>query len=198
MTQPHSTSTKTAKPSPGPASKRNMLLVLLAATALYTSPSWLPVDDTESLRAAVKQNREQAATLSAQLEQLRGQTKDRAAFDTRDRRLGIAVPNGPDLIGLIDAVEQAAAGSGLRWTAGAPARTELLGTSSQSWTITMSLTGDRTGVPVFLDQLRNLDRYVVVDSISYQRLNATQSAVQITARFFSLTADDSSAKKGVQ
>lgn len=176
------------------ANNRTKILGAVAAlVVLATAPSWAPIESSGSLKQSAASDRDQAALLNKQADEAAAVSSDAEGFDIRRQVMSSAVPDGPDLPGVIDQVGNTAQSAGLEWTTATPSRTTAEGTAFQTWSMNITLTGDRTRLTAFFDQLRSLDRYVTVESITYQRVTNSVVSVVATLHFYSLSTDDASA-----
>ncbi len=172
-------------------SKRTRYLAIVAGVVMIaTAPSWAPIDSSGTLKQNAQADRMQAETLQRQADEANAVLLDSAIFDARRDRLEAAVPDGPDLPGVIDAIGRTAAAAGLQWTTANPSRSDSLDEAYQSWSMNITVAGDRAGLTTFLDGVRSLDRYITVDTITYQQLTESQVSLIATVRFYSLATDD--------
>lgn len=183
---------KTKKKETRPkVSKRTRYMSIVAGVILIaTAPSWAPIDSSGTLKQNAQSDRAQAETLLRQANEANSVLMDPDSFDARRNRLEAAVPDGPDLPGVIDAIGRTAAASGLQWTTANPSRSDSLDQAYQSWSMNITVTGDRAGLTSFLDGIRSLERYITIDTITYQQLNDAQVSLIATVRFYSLATDD--------
>lgn len=172
-------------------SKRTRYMSIVAAVVLIaTTPSWAPIDSSGTLKQNAQSDRAQADTLLRQADEANSVLMDSGNFDARRNRLESALPDGPDLPGVIDAIGRTAAASGLQWTTANPSRSDSLDQAYQSWSMNITVAGDRAGLTSFLDGIRSLERYITIDTITYQQLSDLQVSLIATVRFYSLATDD--------
>lgn len=110
---------------------------------------------------------------------------------TRDLEdLRVAVPRDPDLPAVIAALDRTVKSVGMRWTSGAPSPQDagLLEDGNGQWQLSMTVSGDLSRVPVFLRELRDLERLIVVDSVQVRTEGAGVTA-QLSVRFYALPGD---------
>ena len=175
---------------------KNRTKILGAAAVvvvLATAPSWAPIESSGSLKQNASNDKEQAATLNKQADEASTVASDTELFSKRFGVMMAAIPDGPDLPGVIDQVGNTAQTAGLEWTTATPSRTTAEGTAFQTWSMNITLTGDQSKLNRFFNDLRTLDRYVTVESVTFQRITDSIVSVVATLHFYSLSTDDVSA-----
>ena len=183
-------SAKTDKKKPVLNNRTKLLAGIAAVVVLASAPSWAPIDDSGTLKQAATSDREQAALLNTQADEAEAVSVDVTGFDARRNTMAIAVPEGPDLAGLIDSIGATAARAGLEWTTASPSRTTSEGTAYQTFSVSITVTGDKSRLANFFDELRKLPRYVTVETVSYQQIEGSSVSVVASIRFYSLQPDD--------
>ena len=172
-------------------SRQRLLTIILGVVLVAALPNIVPMPSRVTLNAEADAARVEAATLNEQISAAGVAQAAPSSFAAKSDALVAAIPDGPDLPGVISALRDVAMRSGLKWEAGAPQRVPATDeTAPASWTMTVSLKGSGTAVPIMIDALRNISRVVVIDSVSYQGTNGNIVNATIMLRFFALTAKD--------
>lgn len=121
-------------------------------------------------------------TLRAQLSNLRGLEANRTKEQAQLQQLSAAVPQTPDLANFILQANDIATNAGVAWLQVAPSP-PVAGTAGTPTTIgvTMQLQGGFFQVFDYLNRLENMQRLVLVDSVSITAASSSPSSGAITS-----------------
>jgi Tfp pilus assembly protein PilO len=161
---------------------RLLLGLAVAAPLLLVGNSSLP--HYQQLEAKAAAQRGQAATVEAQAQAAENFRAHQASFDALLGAYQDAIPATPQLPEVLNALQAAAASSGVTWTAGSPSQGATGQHGLPTWNVAMSLTGTAAQVGAFTDAVRALPRLVVIDSVALSVSDGTKMTASVNARFF--------------
>ncbi len=135
-----------------------------------------------------------ARETQAEVDELRGRitrtdqaTQDLDAF-TRDLEAARkAVPVQPELPEVIDLLDSAVRSANMRWISGAPSAAD---SEESTWKMSLTLTGSARDVTRLLDNISQLPRLVVIDSLQVR--GDRDATVLLSLRFFAAAGDPES------
>lgn len=168
--------------------RTKLLGAVLGVIVIVAVPSVLPIPSASQLSEETTSLQDTNDAIRQKIELTTTYAGD-AGFAEKQRVAAASVPTGPDLPGLIDELDATIASAGMRWTAGAPQKSNDAA-SSNVWTMTMNLEGPVSSLPVLLDRLGSLQRLVTVDSVTLQRNQGSEIAASVIVRFFALNPTD--------
>jgi Tfp pilus assembly protein PilO len=111
-------------------------------------------------------------------------------LDTFTSQLDVArraVPVEPELPAVIDALDGAVRAAGMRWISGSPSAAD---SDESNWKMSLTLTGSSRDVGRLLDNIRALDRLVVIDSVQVR--GDRDATILLALRFFAAQGDPKS------
>lgn len=167
------------------------VLIVVVAVAVILLPGRYGLDNLNVLKAEAEQIRSEANNLNVRSELAEQEVITNAdVFQAREDAANAAIPKEADTANLIDTLASKAAENNLVWVSGTPTPLgDTMGIGS-TYSLNISLqtadgsTGNNSVIAVsnFLESVRNLDRLVVVDNVTFSPESGTAS---IQARFFS-------------
>ncbi len=147
-----------------------LIVVLLAWNMFFYSPAGHDVDDAREARDAAQVEKNDLASQVAALEALAENQPD---FEVVRDRVNSMIPEQTDLAAFIVSANDIAEDSGLFWINIAPAEPTPGPTGASEIAMTIQLEGGYYQVLDYLNQLEDLQRIVVVDSITVDASGAT-------------------------
>jgi hypothetical protein len=173
------------------STKRKLVWAFVALIALYLVYPSIP--SVESLTTNLASTQAQTIDYGIKTQQAQDALTLGGEFAANLEAYRLAVPNDPLLAPLIDDLSQAVARSGMRWTSGAPGALEqadLTGTY-RTWQMSVTLQGPASSLDALLDNITQMDRLLVIDSITV-RYEGPEVVVSLNTRFFALPLSEQS------
>lgn len=114
-------------------------------------------------------------------------TQDLETFTSDLEAARQAIPVQPELPAVIDLLDAAVRSANMRWISGAPSAAD---SEENTWKMSLTLTGSARDVTRLLDNIRQLPRLVVVDSVQVR--GDRDATVLLSLRFFAAAGDPES------
>lgn len=167
------------------STRRKLVWAFVALLALYLLYPSIP--SVESLTTNLVSTKAQTIDYTIKTQEARDALTLGGEFATNLEAYRLAVPNDPLLASIIDDLSQAVSRSGMRWTSGAPGaleQSDLTGTH-RTWQMSITLQGPASGLDALLDNVAQMNRLLVIDSITV-RYEGPEVVVSLNTRFFAL------------
>ena len=171
--------------------RKRILTLVLVIVVIGALPKWIPVPSKATLISQKEANYGQIAEIKSEIAKAKVFALNSESLDLQITAINSAVPDGPDLPSLIDTIGKIAYESNLSWVAGSPQKVPGSdGLQDPVWTISVSLTGSGSSLPLFFDSLKKDSRIITVDSISYQTSASGEVNATAILRFYASSLTD--------
>lgn len=171
--------------------RKRILTLILVIVIIGALPKWVPVPSKATMVSQKEANYGQVEEIKSQIAKAEVFASNADSLEAQIKSVNSAIPDGPDLPGLIDVIGKIAFDANLSWVAGSPQKvpgTE--GMNDPVWTISVSLTGSGSSLPLFFDAMKKNERIITVDSVSYQTSATGEVNATTILRFYASNLTD--------
>ena len=146
-------------------------------------------------KAVLKTHEDEVAVLKTNLQKLKAQTKDMAAFKAKLKNLEaelmyleIEIPKSSEIPDILSYISTSGKESGLDFLLFKPGKVKKMKDKSYAEVpVSISVTGTFNSFAVFLDKIRTLDRIINVRNISMKRKNISGGNVKLQISCIAVT-----------